>query len=219
MWVCLSALRTVLPVSRIVLIVQHGEKERLPGDPGLTPLGHAQAMTTAVWLDHAVSPVAIWSSPARRAIETVAPILARTGRDLTTDDRLRERMDWDGDDGKTLGAFLRDWQLASADRTYTPRSGVSSNEAASRFLAAVADLTSTFDDGVAVVVAHGGVTVDVLRTLLGDERVTAETPGLIEDGVPCCAITILRLDGDRWCVDSFPTTSHLAAKLLARRST
>jgi len=34
----------------VVYLVQHGEKERLPGDPGLTAIGRRQATRTGRWL-------------------------------------------------------------------------------------------------------------------------------------------------------------------------
>src|SRR4029453_1806778 len=53
-----------------VLVVQHGEKERRPGDPGLTSRGRDQARRTATWLRTTAGPVgAVWSSPLRRAGE------------------------------------------------------------------------------------------------------------------------------------------------------
>jgi broad specificity phosphatase PhoE len=67
----------------------------------------------------------------------------------------------------------------------------------------------TVDDGDVVVVAHGGVTVDALRTLLGDESLLAQRPSLIDEGVPCCAITTLRREHDGWDV-GLPSTAHLA---------
>jgi hypothetical protein len=39
-----------------------------------------------------------------------------------------------------------------------------------------------------VVCTHGGVTVDLLRTLAGDEALPAP---LLDEGVPSCAITTL----------------------------
>ncbi|MGK2948889.1 MAG: phosphoglycerate mutase family protein, partial [Acidimicrobiales bacterium] len=54
-----------------VLVVQHGEKVRAAGDPGLTKLGHQQAATVAAWLSEGRGDIAsIWSSPLRRARET-----------------------------------------------------------------------------------------------------------------------------------------------------
>lgn len=192
-----------------VLIVQHGEKERPPGDPGLTALGHMQATTTAEWFFASETPVAIWSSPLRRAVETAAPIADRFDLDLVVDPRLLERMNWESSSIESIDAFLQDWQRASADRSYVPRSGDSSEQAANRFLDVLADLIGTYESGVVVVVAHGGITVDVLRTLLGDEELIARAPRLIDDGVPCCAITTLRDDINGWTVESLPLTRHL----------
>jgi len=75
-----------------ILIVQHGEKERQPGDPGLTASGFEQAELTAGWIvkNHSLSRIV--SSPMRRAVETAAPIASAAGVELTTDDRVRERM-------------------------------------------------------------------------------------------------------------------------------
>ncbi|MGH3259462.1 MAG: phosphoglycerate mutase family protein [Streptosporangiaceae bacterium] len=47
-------------------LVQHGEKERLPGDPGLTQAGRAQAIRAGQWLrDQGIR--TLYSSPMRRA--------------------------------------------------------------------------------------------------------------------------------------------------------
>jgi hypothetical protein len=59
------------------------------------------------------------------------------------------------------------------------------------------------------VVAHGGVTVDTLRTIAGDQHVQASRPGLLTDGVPCGAITVLERTGLRWQVNQLPSTAHL----------
>ena len=44
-----QAYGTICLVTTIYL-VQHGDKERLPGNPGLTELGRRQAAVTAQWL-------------------------------------------------------------------------------------------------------------------------------------------------------------------------
>ena len=51
----------------------------MPGDPGLTELGLQQAMATARWLGSGERPVAVWSSPMRRALETASPIAEQFG--------------------------------------------------------------------------------------------------------------------------------------------
>jgi broad specificity phosphatase PhoE len=193
-----------------VLVVQHGEKERLPGDPSLTAIGRQQAEATARRLRRTGRPVAVWSSPMRRAVETAAPIARALALDVVTDARLRERMNWEGPDTQALDEFLDQWRRASDDRSFVPRGGDSSVAAAARFLAALDDLAAAHPRGAAVVVSHGGVTTDALRTLIGDEQVVALAPAVIADGVPCCAVTTLRRRGDGWSVDGVAATDHLA---------
>jgi hypothetical protein len=65
-------------------------------------------------------------------------------------------------------------------------------------------------DGPVVVVAHGGVTVDLLRTIVSDVVLRDRYPSLIEDGVPSCGLTRLRVGGD-WTVESVGSTEHLGA--------
>lgn len=196
-------------MGRCVLVVQHGEKEREPGDPGLTEAGRAQAEATARWLWRTHPVDALWSSPMRRAIETAAPIASLVDLEASTDARLRERMNWEGEHVQSLADFLADWTRATADRSYVPVSGDSSDDAAARFLAALDDVADGEDETV-VVVAHGGVTVDALRTIVGDVAIERDRPDLIRDGVPCCAVTTLVHDGDRWTVAHLPSTDHLA---------
>lgn len=195
-------------VSRI-LVVQHGDKERTPGDPGLTDLGRTKAQATAEWLSSAQEVTRVVASPMRRAVETARPIAAALRLDMTTDDRLRERMNWEGAE-QTLDEFLAEWHRASEDRSFEPQSGDSSEQAADRFLAALAELAETGDEGDIVVVAHGGVTVDAIRTVLGDGPLLSQQPELIAEGVPPCAITVFRPDERQWIVEP-PSTEHLLA--------
>jgi broad specificity phosphatase PhoE len=206
---CGSLLRTLAVMSLRVVIVQHGDKERLPGDPGLTELGLTQALATARSLGRGDVPVGIWTSPMRRARETAIPIAEEFGVPPTTDVRLRERMNWGDSIAESVEDFLEDWRTASADRAYMPRSGDSSFEAASRFLGVLDDLAAAYPSGTAIVVAHGGVTTDVLRTLLGDDELCTKAPGLIDDGVPSCAITTLHASRDGWAVASIAVADHL----------
>ena len=94
----------------------------------------------------------MWSSPMRRAVETTEPIVKMAGLRLVTDSRVRERTNWDNPSHESVDQFLENWQRASADREYVPRSGDSSH------------LAATYDHGVAAVVAHGGITMDACGT-------------------------------------------------------
>jgi broad specificity phosphatase PhoE len=182
----------------VFYVVQHAEKEGGPGDPGLTGLGLRQAARTARWL-RGVGLTGVFSSPLQRARETAQAIAAASGGlRIEEDARLRERMNWDG--GQPIEEFLTEWETTLLDRDFVPRTGNSSRQAAERFLDCLADWSGA--PGPIAVVTHGGVTVDALRTLLGDD---ALPPGLLRNGVPACAITTL--DGLR--VVEIASVTHL----------
>lgn len=193
-----------------VLVVQHGDKVRSPGDPGLTGVGRRQAASVAAWLSENKPDVRwIWASPLRRARETAAPIASAFQRDVQIDDRLRERMNWDDDTVLSLDRFLAEWQRASEQRLYRPTAGDSSSEAAERFIAALVDIEERVSAGTVIVVTHGGVTTDTLRTLVGDDEVRDQRPDLIDSGVPCGAITELRVNDRAVTIVGYPSTDHL----------
>ncbi|WP_063772782.1 histidine phosphatase family protein [Streptomyces sp. CT34] len=189
----------------VFYLVQHAEKERRPGDPGLTKRGRRQAASTADWLQR-VGVHAVFSSPLRRARETASFIASSTGLRIQEDTRLRERMSWDGT--QTLGDFLADWGTSVKDRDFVPASGDSSNAAAERLRACLVDLTG--EPGPLALVTHGGVTVDLLRTLIGDPAVPVE---LMQNGVPSCAITTL----DGLSVVGIASVAHLGRAAYGRR--
>jgi broad specificity phosphatase PhoE len=200
------------------VLVQHGEKARTAGDPGLTPTGVQQAACAAAFLasrHRAGERIdGLRASPARRTRETAAPLAAALGLPVHLDARLRERMNWgDGPAGQALGDFLREWARATGDRDFTPASGESSRAAGARLLAALDDLAATDCGQRLILVTHGGVTVDLLRTLIGDAAVRRQHPALLTQGVPPAAITRLR---PRPCGAGYVPTvvasvAHLAA--------
>jgi broad specificity phosphatase PhoE len=187
-------------VSLDILIVQHAEKESAPGDPGLTSLGHDQARTCGTNLA-ATGPVdELWSSPLRRAVETAGQVAAAFGLHATAirqDDRVRERINWPGEPHQSREAFLRDWVHSTAHRDLQPAWGDSSRAAGARFAAFLDERRERLTDGRLIVVAHGGVTVDLIRTLFGDNLVRSLAPGVFEHGIPPCGITRITLAGDR----------------------
>lgn len=164
----------------IVHIVQHGAKERTPGDPGLSGEGLAQAEAVARHFA-SIGEARLWSSPLLRARQTIAPLAERLGAEVRLDARLRERANWHG--SRPIGEFLADWARCTADRDHVPAEGESSRAAGERFLGFLREA-----EGVVVAAAHGGVTVDLLRTLAGDEAVPAL---LLEEGMPPGAITTI----------------------------
>ena len=179
------------------------------GDPGLTSTGLEQARLVASWLaDRNFS--AVWASPLRRAQETAEPVAAALGLAVQTDARLSERMNWPGASLVSLDRFLEEWRRASADRSYQPTIGDSSRDAAARFIAALVDIEQRLHAGTVVVVTHGGVTVDALRTLT-DDAIESTHAELIDIGVPGGAITRLHVNAGVVTIDEFPSTRHLDA--------
>jgi broad specificity phosphatase PhoE len=182
----------------LIYIVQHAEKQKTAGDPPLTERGHQQAVRTAEHLTRA-GIVALYASPFLRTRQTAAPIAAATGLSVTTDDRLRERMNWDGTE--PIAAFLEDWARCVRDRDFVPRTGDSSHRAGARFREFLAERARD-DRGPIAVVSHGGITVDLLRDWCADDTLPAD---LVADGVPPASITIV--DGYR--VIALPDNGHL----------
>lgn len=182
----------------VIYLVQHGEKESLPGDPGLTELGRRQAADTARWLGRQ-GLRALYSSPLRRARETAEPVSRGTGLPVRVDSRLRERLNWDG--AQPFSAFLADWERSARDRDLVLSSGESSRSAGERLRTFVVGLSG--GSGPMAAVTHGGVTIDLLRTLLSDDGLP---PGLLDQGIPPCGITTL----DDLHVIAIALTGHLS---------
>ena len=99
----------------VVYLVQHGEKQGLPGDPGLTAIGRQQATATGRWL-RGLGVHTLCTSPMRRARETAACIASVTGLTAQPDARLAERLNWDG--SMPLEAFLALWARTRHDRDF-----------------------------------------------------------------------------------------------------
>jgi len=167
----------------LAYLVQHGEKEPTPGDPGLTPAGRQQASRTGRWL-HGRGAHALYTSPMRRARETADHIASVAGLAVQPDARLAERLNWDG--SQPYEAFLALWARTTEDRDFIPPGGESSRQAAARLQAFLAALPDT--PGPVAVVTHGGITTDLLRNLLDED---ALPPDLLTAGIPPCAVTTI----------------------------
>jgi broad specificity phosphatase PhoE len=125
-----------------VVLVQHAEKQRVPGDSPLTASGRHQARNVARSLA-SEGWDQLLCSPLLRAQQTALPIGDAVGLCPVVDDRLRERMNWgDSEFTQSIEEFLRDWDRASRDRTWRPPAGSSSIETGER-------MRSVLDDVVA----------------------------------------------------------------------
>ena len=167
----------------VIYLIQHGDKQPGPGDPGLTELGRMQATRTGRWLD-GLGIGALWTSPMRRARETAECIAAVTRLSIQADARLRERLNWDG--STPWEAFADLWARTAEDRDLVPGGGQSARQAGARLQAFLAGLRGL--PGPVAAVTHGGVTAELLRTLLGED---ALPPGVLAAGIPPCAITTM----------------------------
>src|ERR1700761_1121232 len=81
-----SRVAGILDDVTLVYLVQHGEKEPLPGDPGLTRRGQEQARLAGQRL-RGLEISALYSSPMRRARETAEGIASVTGLTVEFDAR------------------------------------------------------------------------------------------------------------------------------------
>ncbi len=195
-----------------IYIVQHGEKETTDGDPALSAAGVTQARLTGRYLATRRIDL-LYASPLRRARQTAAIIADAVGLAMRVDDRLRERMNWgDSSTSQTREDFLAEWARATRDRDFTPRSGDSSRAAGRRALSLLDEVAQCGGRTVALV-AHGGVTVDLLRNLFPDDVLRTRHPDadIIAHGIPGCAITHLVRRGDTYDLRTLASVAHLPA--------
>ncbi len=187
-----------------IVVVQHAEKRSDGPDPGITERGRRQALAVRALLG---GPSTVTTSPMRRAMQTAAIIAAPAVPALDRD--LRERMEWGGPNVQPLSDFLTQWQRATVDRSFRPTYGESSRAVGLRMRNALITIANAPTRGPAVVVTHGGATVDLLRDLLTDNDLETRAPGLITYGVPGAAITELDCDGDVLTVQLIAVIDHL----------
>jgi broad specificity phosphatase PhoE len=146
----------------VIVFVRHGETEPnragvLLGraDPALTATGREQAAAVAKAFDAPTAPVAIVSSPLRRAIETAEVIASVWKMDVEREERLIE-IDYGEWDQRGFGDVPREelsrWR---ADPAYTPPGGESLAALQARVTPCAAELLErTGDDGMVIAVSH-----------------------------------------------------------------
>ena len=160
---------------RRLVVIRHAEVEasmsgRIYGrlDPPLAAAGRAHAEGLAARLA-AVPLEAIFSSPARRALETAAPLARRLELEISVHSGLEE-IDFGQWEGLTFDEVeRRDPELYRAWMTGPPGKrfpgGEDYAELKARVLAAVAEIRAS--GASAVLVAHGGVNRVILADALG----------------------------------------------------
>jgi broad specificity phosphatase PhoE len=103
---------------------------------------------------------------------TVAVLSSHIDVPVVVDDRLVERMNWSGE-GQSLDDFLVEWHRATVERDYVPSCGEASRTAGARFENLLREVAVCHPGQIVVLVSHGGVTVDMLRKVLGDDALQA----------------------------------------------
>lgn len=179
----------------ILYCVRHGETDynaqgRIQGQsdiPVLSPLGQRQSRATAAAL--AGLPVeAVYASPLRRAMETAGIIARGLGRDIRTDPRLMEihvgvfQDQLRADLEQRQPGPLRQWLTGDPD--FVIPGGESRSQLSRRGREALAAIWQA-GHGQAVVVAHGGLLVSTIKTILG---IPLQDPPLALEN---CSITTL----------------------------
>lgn len=190
-----------------IYLIRHGHKHTHAGDPSLTELGFKQAAETGDFLRQ--FPIQkIIASPFKRTVETAGEISKALNLPYQTNPLLVERMNY-ADENVTRDEFFEEWVKSTNDREYTPKFGDSSKNAGSRVHQLVTDLfseqinsdsenkTESQKHNHIVLVTHGGVIVDYLRNIFGDEKL-AEIRQQYKDGMDFqmrhCAINKLVFD-------------------------
>ena len=134
-----------------ILMIRHCQSTGQAPDAPLTPEGHMSAVALTETLTR-IGVSALYSSPYRRARETLAPYSNQTGLEVKLDARLRER---------TLASQdLPDWrdQIAKSflDRDHRAPGGESFNEVAARATAALSEIAKAGHRAPAVA-THGNL--------------------------------------------------------------
>jgi len=163
------------------LLLRHGQtplsvERRFSGvgDPALSPLGEAQAAAAARRLARRASagsrPVAVVSSPLRRARQTATAAAAALGLDVAVDERLRET-DFGAWEGHTFAEVRERWPdaqaawLASPD--VAPPGGESFSATGRRVRQARDALLTSYGGRTVLVVSHVTPIKSLARAALG----------------------------------------------------
>jgi 2,3-bisphosphoglycerate-dependent phosphoglycerate mutase len=180
-----------------VLLVRHALPEPpVPGAPGVAdnerPLtGEGRQAAEALADQLAVLPIrAIYSSPYRRARETVAPIASRANLPVRILEELRERRL--ATSPLDRAAFVEAVTNARIDPDRRLAGGESTRDAQLRGWAALEQIRTEVDRGIAVAGTHGGL-ISILRWSLGAQFTVEEALA-----VPMPALFAVEHDGSGW---------------------
>ncbi|MFH8658040.1 histidine phosphatase family protein [Streptomyces afghaniensis] len=191
-----------------LLLIRHGLPVAGVFDPRLSPEGTAQAERLAAWLVHE-GVDALYSSPYRRARETVAPLERLTGMTATVLDDLRE---WDTDVSQP---YMPPEQIGADD----PRAAALAEGRYEDFVPeldwdafraragrAMDTILDAHPAGRVAVVCHGGITNTYLATVLGLPTMFWFHPDYTS------VSRVRRMPGGRIVLHSVNETAHMVAE-------
>ncbi|GAA4543214.1 MULTISPECIES: histidine phosphatase family protein [Streptomyces] len=191
-----------------LLLIRHGLPLAGVFDPRLSPEGTAQAERLAAWLVHE-DVDALYSSPYRRARETVAPLERLTGMTATVLDDLRE---WDTDVSQP---YMPPEQIGADDpraaalaegryEDFVPELDRDAFRARAR--RAMDTILDAHPGGRVAVVCHGGITNTYLATVLGLPTMFWFHPDYTS------VSRVRRMPGGRIVLHSVNETAHMVAQ-------
>jgi 2,3-bisphosphoglycerate-dependent phosphoglycerate mutase len=143
-----------------LFLVRHAASTGQEPDAPLSGEGEAQAeMLTSVLTKLGVGQ--IFSSPYRRAFDTIAPFARSAGKDVILIDNLRERKLANG----WLPDFLVHMEQSFHDDGYCLEGGESLRDTATRGLSAIARIARKTVGANPAAASHGNLIASVLRTI------------------------------------------------------
>jgi probable phosphoglycerate mutase len=200
------------------ILVRHGETEwnrlgRIQGhlDSPLNRQGVAQAESVAARLAREPFDQLVCSDLGR-AVSTALIIAKRTGHDVATDARLRERH-YGIFQGKTRAEARAAHPDAYAeyeaeDVDHAIPGGESTRQCFRRNLACLRELATRHAGGRLVVVAHGGVLDGLHRHVLGLPHVGARAFTIVN-----ASLNRFSYEGDTWRLERWGDAAHLGLAL------
>ncbi|MCC5800298.1 histidine phosphatase family protein [Rossellomorea vietnamensis] len=168
-----------------IYIVRHAKAEGQPFHASLTGEGERQALQLASFLENR-SIQAIYSSPFKRALDTIAPFADRSGLRVQEDDRLGERVLSDQD----LPDWMEKLKMSFEDFSLSLPGGESNQMAMERARSFVDEVMGKEEEHI-VCVSHGNLTTLLLK-LFDESYGYNELLALSNPDVH-----LVRLEGDR----------------------
>jgi broad specificity phosphatase PhoE len=140
---------------------------------------------------------------------------------VTTEPRLRERINFGDLPGQSFEQFVELWERCSRERDYVPPVGDSSRAAGERIASFMADLFAEFPAAEVVAVAHGGLIADFLLNICPATNLAQISPAFAAQPYAAevmrnGAITVVECSGQtngaaNYTVKAIALTEHLPA--------